>query len=87
MAFREPLELQYWLVNVLSGSTLIFTMISLIAISSLAAYFRMSNTATLMMLMLFGLMMSAFLGNWLVIIIIVIGGMVTFWGLSKITKT
>jgi len=74
-------------MNTLSGSTMIFTILSLIVISSMAAYFRMSNTTTLLMLGLFGLMMSAFIGSWIVILIILIGGMLSFWALSRITKT
>lgn len=84
--FIEPLNLQCWLVNTFAGSLEIFTIIAIIAIAGLAAFFRMSNLVTLSMFALFGVIMSLYLGP-IYILIIVVGGFLTFWSLSRIIKT
>ena len=58
MTFYQPLNLQYWLVNVLSGSTNIFIGLSMIAIFIASAKFRMPGVAVMSMMVLFTLMMS-----------------------------
>ena len=42
MTFYQPLNLEYWLVNVLSGGYEFFFMLSLVALFILAARLRMS---------------------------------------------
>ena len=43
MVYHEPLDLQYWLVNVFAGSYETFFIISLLALAILAIKFRMSS--------------------------------------------
>lgn len=87
MVFHEPLELRYWLINTLSGNTIIFTFISLIAIASLAAYFRMPNMIALMMIVIFAFMMNSVIGGWLIVPILILVGYFVFWSWSRIQKT
>lgn len=71
--FIEPLSLQCWLVNVFAGSPEIFVFIAMIAISALAARFRMPNFVILIMLALFALLFSSLVGGLYLITIVLIG--------------
>ena len=86
MTFIEPLELRYWLVNTLSGSIDVFTFLVMIIIASLAARFRMNGFLTLLVLVLFAVMLSAYVKGLYLLAIIVVS-MVVFVGLSRFTKT
>ena len=82
--FIEPLNLQCLLVNTLSGSMNIFILIAFIFISSMAAFFRMSNIIAMSMFALFGVIMSIYIGFQLYVLIIFIAGLSIFWSLKKI---
>ncbi len=86
MTFIEPLELRYWLVNTLSGSIEIFTFLALIVIAGLAARFRMNGFLTLLVLILFSVMLSAYVEG-LYLLVMVLTSMIVFVGLSRFTKT
>lgn len=86
MTFQQPLSLQYILVNTLSGNTIAFTFIAMIAIASLAAYFRMTNATALIMIVLFAFMMNLYIGGWMVVPILIIVGFFAFNALSRIWK-
>lgn len=83
MTFYQPLDLQPILINILSGNTLIFTIISILSIAMGAAYFKMSNSSTMIMIALFGIIMSSYIGTWLLVPIIVLTAMLIYWTLSK----
>lgn len=86
MPWNEPLQLQYWLVQVLSGGTEVFTFLSIIFIAFLSAYFRMLNVVTLVMFLIYAMMMSAyFKGIYFLIILIV--GLVISYTISKLIKS
>lgn len=63
MTFIEPLNLQMFLVNIFAGTPEIFLFISFIVINGMAAFFRMDGTTTLLMIMLFIILMSPFVGQ------------------------
>ena len=86
MIFIEPLELRYWLINTLSGSIDVFTFLVMIIIASLAARFRMNGFLTLLVLVLFAVMLSAYVKG-LYLLAMVVVSMVVFVGLSRFTKT
>jgi hypothetical protein len=78
--FIAPLALGTWVVNVLSGSTLIFTAIALITIISMAAYFRMSGITLMLMVGIFVLMFFEYVDNSIYFVLISIGGLlIGFW--------
>jgi ABC-type multidrug transport system permease subunit len=84
MDFIKPLELQKWLMQVLAGSPDIFVAISLLTISSLAAFFRMPMIATFFMIGLFLLMFSAYISSPLLVLMFILGGLLLGFVMAKI---
>jgi len=82
----EPLDLKTLLVNTFSGSMEIFTFISIIVIAGLAAYFRMKNEVALLMILLFGIIMSVFIGQGYLVFLILIIGLVVYYLIGRIVK-
>jgi len=85
MTFHLPLDLEYWLVTTIAGSPEIFTALMLIVIAGLAAYFRMPNSITLIMIALFAVIMGFYTGQLLFIVILILG-IVLGWLLSRVVK-
>lgn len=83
MAWTESLNLQYWLVNTLSGSMTIFLFLSVITIAAMAAYFRMSNILTFAMLFVYLIIMNAFIGSIYLTIGLIIAGLIIFQLISR----
>lgn len=84
--FYEPLNLQYWLMNVFAGSSEIFFFVFIILISGLAARFKMNNLVFLVSLGLFSVLMSNFIGG-IFLIAVLIAGLLTFIGISRVVKS
>lgn len=84
--FVEPLNLQCWLVNIFSGTSEIFLFIMVLALAGLAGMFRMRNDVTLLMLALFGIMFAQFESG-LYVLVVLIGGLISFTALKKIVST
>lgn len=82
-AWQEPLALQHWIISVLAGNVEIFTFLSLLFISGLAAFFRMSNMIALIMFALFAILMSQYLPG-IYALVILISGIVTFTLIRKL---
>lgn len=85
VGFIAPLDFEQIFVITLAGSPEIFSFLMIILIFSLAAYFRMPNEIALMLFGLFGVIMASYLGA-IYILIILIGGLAVFYGISKIIK-
>jgi len=75
MDFIEPLNLQVWLIQIFAGTPEIFAAISLLVITSLAAYFRMTLIGLVFIIAMFLLMFSGFINSVLLILIAIIGGL------------
>ena len=82
MTLKEALDLEYWLVNVFSGGWEIFIFIAVIAIMALAARFRMPDKLAIIMLALFVILLSQYMGVYY-IFALTIGGIITFLILAK----
>jgi len=82
MAFIEPLNLYYWLVTTFSGNLTIFLALAFLVIAALSAMFRMPNIITFVGVGLFIIMLSTFVGN-ILILFLVVAGIVIFWQLAK----
>ena len=82
--WTEPLKLETWFINILSGDPEIFLVIALIAISSMAAYFRMNGIALFFVIGVFLLMFSTFINSPLIILISIFGGLLIGYILSEI---
>lgn len=85
-AYISPLNLQYIFQNVFSGSPDIFFAIFMIVFSILAGYFRMVSLTYVMLLALASIMLYAWFGGGLYLIIVFIGGLLIFWVISKLVK-
>ncbi len=86
MAFIQPLDFeQIFLVTIAGGNTLIFIFLAIIVIAAMAARFRMPNSAFLMILALFGIIMFDFLGG-LGVLLLLITGFLTFAALANLFK-
>ena len=60
MTFRQPLELQYWLVQVLSGSWDIFTLVGALFFAAISAMFKINMGTFIVILVLFaGVLLAA----------------------------
>jgi hypothetical protein len=81
----EPLDLECLLVNNLAGSLEIFTMISFIVISIVAARFRMMNNTLMVIYALFAVIMSVYVSG-VYFIVILIAGLVVAFGIGRIAK-
>lgn len=83
MTFVPPFDVQYWLLNVFSGSLGIFIGVALIVIAGLAAYFKMSNSIFFISVFLFTLLMGTFISEFF-IIAIVMAGLFVAYSLSRL---
>ena len=83
--FLEPLNLQCLLVNTFAGGMDLFIIIAFIAIGMIAATFKMPNYAVLPMFVLFGVIMSAYIGT-IYLLIVLLVGLVTFFAFTKLLK-
>jgi len=87
MAILNPLDLETLLIDNVAGTITIFFFIALIAISFFAAKWRMTNMVFMAMIGLFLIFMAGFGFTTLIVTILVIGGFVIAWVLSRMTKT
>lgn len=77
MSIVEPLNLENLLIFTFAGNLELFTFIALIAISALAARFRMPDFLFGLMVLLFALIFNTYLGG-LYIIILTVTSLVVF---------
>ena len=82
----EPLKLETWFINVLAGSSDIFLALALFFIFGMAGYFRMSPLITFFMLAMFLIMFSNYIVSYLLVIILVFGGLIVGFWISKLVK-
>ena len=85
--FIKPFEFQTIIVNMFAGNPDIFLAISLIVISAMSAYFRMSVIAMFFMLGIYMLMFSdAVIQAPIITVFSIIAGLVIGLLVNKITK-
>ena len=84
--FIEPLALQTWFINILSGSGEYFVAIALFMIVGMSAFFRMTGLTLGIMLFVFISMFSGFIPQSLLILIGIIGGLILGYTISRIVK-
>lgn len=71
MTFHQALELQYWLVQVFSGSWDVFTLVGGLFFASMCALFRMSMGTFIVIFVLFaGVLLAA--GQNIIIILLIL---------------
>lgn len=84
-AFIQPLDLQCIFVNLLAGDWIIFGLLAIVFIVSLAAEFRMSNAVTGGALLLFGVLFYTQL-PWILYLGILFGGIIIWAGVATLWK-
>lgn len=83
MTVIDPFDFERIFISILAGSPEIFTFIFILFISGLGAYFRMDSKIMMVMYLVFGIVMSIYLGAVYILIVIIIG-IITFYSLSRI---
>jgi len=86
MTWIEPLELETWMINVFAGNPDVFGAIALLVISSMAAYFRMNPIAMFLMLFIFVMMFTNYVGFSFLLLFGLIGGLIAGYVLSKLLE-
>jgi len=84
--YIAPLNLQYIFQNVLAGSPDIFLALFLIGFSVVAGMFKMTGYIYGVMLVLASMLLYAWLGGGLYILLIFVLSMIIFMVISKIVK-
>ena len=86
MAFINPLDLEYILINTFAGSYYIFLFFMMIVIGALAARFKMPNFIALTMFVLFALIIDNENTSGLYVFSVIFTGLVSFYAISRIVK-
>jgi hypothetical protein len=82
----EPLNLEVFIIQVLSGSQDMFLALALFCIFGMSAYFRMNGLAMFFMLSVFLFMFNGYVTNYFILLIGLIGGLLIGYWVSKIYK-
>ena len=82
MTIIDPFDFQRIFISILAGSPDVFTAIFLMFISGLGAYFRMDSKIMMIMYLVFGIVMSTYIGAIYVLIMLVVG-IITFYSISR----
>ena len=86
MVFIEPLALETWFINVFAGDKYYFSLIAIMFLTSLAAYFRMNGVSMFFMIGVFLLMFSGYVPTSLITFMAIIGGLLIGYLVSKVVK-
>lgn len=86
MSYIKPLELETWLVQVLSGTPEIFTAIALLVLMGMAGYFRMTGASLFFMIGVFFLMFTEVIPFSLFILVAILGGLIIGYTLANIVQ-
>jgi len=86
MGFIEPLAMETIIINLFSGNYILFTVIALIVVFALCAFFRMTLLATFFMVGLFLLMFQDKVSEPLLFIALAIAGLLIGSIVSRIVK-
>jgi len=79
VTFHQPLELQYWFINVFSGSTDIFMLVSVLALTWFCSMFKMQMGTFLVLLVTYAAILAVATTNVLLILLILILAPLLFW--------
>lgn len=82
MTVINPFDFERIFVVILAGSPDIFTFLFIVFISGLGAYFKMDSNIMMIMYLVFGIVMSTYIGAIYVLIILIVG-ILTFYSVGK----
>ena len=86
ITYQNPFNFEQIFINIFSGSWVIFIFLALIVLSILAGRFRLNDKVFLMLLVLFGILTGQQLGGLYALMMIIVG-LVIYYGLAKTVKT
>jgi hypothetical protein len=86
MAIHLPLELEFWFVSVFSGGWAMFSIVSILAITSICSLFKMPTSVFLILLVAFSGILLAAGQNFLIVLLIFILAPVLFWQIRRVTE-
>ena len=86
MAWIEPLNLEAWVINVISGTTGIFTAVALFCIAGMSAYFRMTGMTLVLMIGVFFIMFSGYVDQSIYFVLVSLAGLVIGYWISRVVK-
>ena len=87
MTVMNPLDLYTLFVENVAGTMTIFFFLALIVIAYFSAKWRLNNITFIAIMALFLVFMSGFGVTTLLVTMIVVGGLITAWMLTRTTKT
>ena len=85
-ALLEPFDLYALFVQTLSGNEWIFAILSVMVIGAMGAKFKFPNVMVGFFILLYGIIMGAFIG-WFAIIPIIVFGMVAYSIIGRVVKS
>lgn len=80
-----PLNLECILVNTFAGSMELFTLLMVIFIAGVGAYFRMVNVTVLLMFALFAVIMAQYMQG-IYFLVVVVAGLLVSFGINRVIK-
>jgi len=79
MAIHSPLDIEYWFVNVFSGSFTIFTFVIILMVTYLCARFKFEPSSYAVILVLLAGVMLAAGDSALIVLMILVLAPIFFW--------
>lgn len=79
MALIDPMDFEKIFINVFAGDINIFVILTIILITIIGAYLRLSDKIILSLLLLFVIIFADYLGILYVFIILVLGLVIFYW--------
>jgi hypothetical protein len=86
MVMYQPLDLEYWFRYVFSGSIEIFSILGVLMITALGAYFRMSYITYGIFMAMFAIILASAGFNFLLVLLILIFAPILFWWLRRLVE-
>lgn len=86
MAIIPPLELETWILSLLSGSQLIFLAVALTTIVGMAAFFRMTGVVLVYLLVIFLVMFEVWIPEYIYFVVISAGIIIVAYWIGKMVK-
>lgn len=86
MAFHQALDLQYWFVNVFSEGASIFILVGLLLLSFISAKLKIPTGTFFILTLIFGGIVLTIGQNWILGLIIIIGGPLLFWTIRRVAE-
>lgn len=84
--YINPLDLKYILINTFAGNFEIFTGLLFLGLCILASLFRMPDRIFLLIIALASIILYNWINQGIYFLVLIIGGIATFWAISRVVK-